>query len=57
MKFMRKILHSFALLYKAREEGGAHSLKISMHFRPFFSDIGGDGSEVGYVFCVHFFMS
>ena len=34
-------------------------LKISMHFRPFFSVIVGDVSEVGCVFCVHmhFFMS
>ena len=42
---------------KAREGGGgvAHWLKISMHFRPFFSVIVGDVSEVGCVFCVHFF--
>ena len=59
MLFMKKILHSFVLMYrpKAREGGVAYWLKISMHFRPFFSVIGGDGSEVGYVFCVHFFMS
>ena len=58
-----KFLQSFALLYKAREGGRggggevAHCFKISMNFRPFFSVIGGDGLEMGNVFCVHFFMS